>query len=83
MAVLGAIAQFERERIAERVRAGLGASESAGQASGPASRESRSCRNAGALRSWGRCGLGSVESTAARWITDGRGPSGQTLSIPT
>jgi DNA invertase Pin-like site-specific DNA recombinase len=75
MAVLGAIAQFERERIAERVKAGLARARAQGKRLGrprlrpaPAATAGLSVRAAAAQ--WGMS-----KSTAARWITDGRLPA--------
>src|SRR5688572_16494659 len=77
MAVLGAIAQFERERIAERVRAGLARAKAQEKRLGrprlqpaPAATGGLSVRQAAA--EWGVS-----KSTATRWIIEGRNPSGE------
>lgn len=82
MAVLGAIAEFERDRIAERVKAGLARAKAQGKRLGrprlqpaPAATAGLSVRQAAA--EWGVS-----KTTAARWITEGRKPAGQTLSVP-
>lgn len=77
MAVLGAIAQFERERIAERVRAGLAGARAQGKRLGrprvkpaPSATAGLSVRQAAAQ--WGVS-----KSTAARWISEGKTPAEQ------
>ena len=75
MAVLGAIAQFERERIAERVKAGLQRARAQGKRLGrprltplPAAQGGLSVRAAATI--WGVS-----KSTAARWLAEGRAPT--------
>jgi DNA invertase Pin-like site-specific DNA recombinase len=71
MAVLGAIAQFERERIAERVKAGLQRARAQGKRLGrprltPLPRSSPGLSVRDAARAWGVS-----KSTAARWLASG------------
>jgi DNA invertase Pin-like site-specific DNA recombinase len=72
MSTEGAIAQFERERIAERVKAGLARAKAQGKRMGrprlipaPAAMADLSVRQAAA--DWGVS-----KSTSARWIAEGR-----------
>lgn len=70
--VLSAISQFERDRIAERVRAGLARARTQGKRLGrprkaPAAIEIPGGTVRAAAREWGV-----APSTAARWITAGR-----------
>lgn len=75
MAVLGAIAQFERERIAERVRAGLARARSQGKRLGRPRRRA-SVANASGLSVREAATLWGVsKSTAARRLHQGRAPS--------
>jgi DNA invertase Pin-like site-specific DNA recombinase len=77
MHILGAIAEFERARIAERVKAGLQRARAQGTRLG----RPRRVRPAvvipgGSVREAGRA-WGVSKSTAARWINSGRGaPAG-------
>ena len=79
--ILAALAEFERARIAERVKAGLALARARGQRLGrprlsplpETLPDGLSVREAGAL--WGVS-----KSTAARWLATGRMPMGQTLS---
>ena len=69
MAVLGAIAEFERDRIAERVRAGLARAKAQGKRLGrprltPASADTGGLSVRQAAVQWGVS-----KSTAARWLT--------------
>jgi DNA invertase Pin-like site-specific DNA recombinase len=80
MHILGAIAEFERARIAERVKAGLQRARAQGKRLGrpriappPFAIPGGSVR--AAARAWGVS-----KSTAARWIAAGRMPMGQSLS---
>jgi DNA invertase Pin-like site-specific DNA recombinase len=78
MAVLGAIAQFERERIAERVRAGLQRARAHGKRLGrPRKVPATIAIPGGSVRDAARI-WGVSKSTAARWIASGR--MGQSLS---
>ena len=78
--ILGAIAEFERARIAERVQAGLARARASGKRLGrprtqkpPAGIPDRlTVRQA--AEAWGVS-----KSTAARWINSGKIPVGQTL----
>ena len=83
MAVLGAIAEFERERIRERVLAGLQRAKAQGQRLGRRRKtvlpeglpRGLTVRSAAAL--WNVS-----KSTAARWLSAGRLPVGQTPPEP-
>jgi DNA invertase Pin-like site-specific DNA recombinase len=79
--ILSAISQFERERVRERVMAGLQRARSQGTRLGRPRKVQTTIAIPGdsvraAARTWGVS-----KSTAARWIATGRSPSGQTLSI--
>ena len=81
MHILGAIAEFERERIRERVLAGLQRARTQGTRLGRPRKVPTMIAIPGdsvraAARTWGVS-----KSTAARWIATGRLPSGQTPSI--
>jgi DNA invertase Pin-like site-specific DNA recombinase len=74
MHILGAIAEFERARIAERVKAGLQRARAQGKRLGRPRKTRPAVTFAGgsvreAARRWGVS-----KSTAARWITSGRAP---------
>lgn len=78
LGILGSFAEFERERIRERVRAGLARARAQGKRLGrprrhpaPAAITGLSVRDAAAQ--WGVS-----KSTAARWMAEGRIPAGQT-----
>jgi len=79
MAVLGAIAEFERERIRERVLAGLQRAKAQGQRFGRRRKTAlpeglpRGLTVRSAAAQWGVS-----KSTAARWLASGRIPVGQT-----
>jgi len=79
LAVLGALSQFERERLRERTISGLRRARSQGKRLGrprvtpPAAPIGLTVREA--AQQWGVS-----KSTAARWITRGTGPMGQTAS---
>jgi len=60
--VLGAIAEFENARIAERVRAGLTASEGARETARTAQSEARQDRRAWRNGAFGGAGMGRVEN---------------------
>lgn len=80
MAVLGAIAQFERERIAERVRAGLARARAQGKRLGRPRRHAPATVAASGLSVRQAAELWGVsKSTAARRMAAGRVP-GQTLA---
>jgi DNA invertase Pin-like site-specific DNA recombinase len=64
--VLGAIAEFERERIRERVLAGVHRARAQGKKLG------RPCSSTSARAAAARWGVS--KSTAARWMTSGRRP---------
>src|SRR5580765_4134263 len=81
MHILGAIAEFERERIRERVLAGLQRARTQGTRLGRPRKVPTMIAIPGdsvraAARTWGVS-----KSTAARWIATGRLPRGQTPSI--
>jgi DNA invertase Pin-like site-specific DNA recombinase len=83
MHVLGAIAEFERARIAERVKAGLARARAQGKrlgrprASRPPVEMPKGLTVRQAAAAWGVS-----KSTAARWVASGRVPAsvGQTLA---
>ena len=82
MHILGAIAEFERERIRERVVAGLQRARQQGTRLGRPRKVPTTIAIPGdsvraAAQTWGVS-----KSTAARWIAAGRSPVGQTPSIP-
>ena len=81
MHILAALAQFERERIRERVLAGLQRARRQGTRLGRPRKVPTTVAIPGdsvraAARTWGVS-----KSTAARWIATGRSPLGQTPSI--
>ena len=77
--ILGAIAEFERGRIVERVKAGLARARAQGKTLGRPTKAAgirvpRGLTVRGAARAWGVS-----KSTAARWLNEGRTPGmGQT-----
>jgi DNA invertase Pin-like site-specific DNA recombinase len=72
MHILGAIAEFERGRIQERVRAGLARARGQGKRLGrPRKAPAQIVVPGGSVRAAARA-WGVSKSTAARWITDGR-----------
>jgi DNA invertase Pin-like site-specific DNA recombinase len=72
MHILGAIAEFERARIAERVRAGLQRARAQGKRLGrPRLRPERAEVPGGSVREAARV-WGVSKSTAARWIATGK-----------
>jgi len=74
MHILGAIAEFERARIAERVRAGLQRARAQGKRLGrPRKVASTIVVPGGSVRD-AASAWGVSKSTAARWITAGRSP---------
>jgi DNA invertase Pin-like site-specific DNA recombinase len=74
MHILGAIAEFERARIAERVKAGLQRARSQGKRLGrPRKAPAPIVIPGGSVRAAARVWAVS-KSTAARWITEGRLP---------
>ena len=80
MHILGAIAQFERDRIVERVRAGIARAKKQGKRLGrprrvPVAAPAAAWSVREAARQWGVS-----KSTAARWLTAGRIPVGQSSS---
>ena len=80
MHILAAIAEFERERIAERVKAGLQRARAQGKRLGPTTEGA-----AHDCRSWWLCarrraGVGRLEDDGRPVIAAGRAPSGQSLS---
>ena len=81
MHILGAIAEFERARIAERVKAGLQRARAQGKRLGrPRKAPLTIVVPGGSVREAARM-WGVSKSTAARWIAAGRLPtSGQSLS---
>jgi DNA invertase Pin-like site-specific DNA recombinase len=82
MHILGAIAEFERERIRERILAGLARARSQGKQLGrPRKAPATIVVPGGSVRDAARV-WGVSKSTAARWIATGRSPLGQTPSIP-
>jgi DNA invertase Pin-like site-specific DNA recombinase len=77
MHILGAIAEFERARIAERVKAGLHLARAQGKRLGrPRKVRATMVIPGGSVRAAARA-WGVSKSTAARWITEGRAPMGQ------
>ncbi len=75
MHILGAIAEFERERIRERVLAGLQRARTQGKRLGrPRGRPAAVAVPGGSVRAAARI-WGVSKSTAARWITAGRTPT--------
>jgi DNA invertase Pin-like site-specific DNA recombinase len=74
MHILGAIAEFERERIRERVLAGLQRARAQGRRLGrPRSQPALIAIPGGSVRAAARV-WGISKSTAARWISEGRTP---------
>jgi DNA invertase Pin-like site-specific DNA recombinase len=74
MHILGAIAEFERGRIVERVKAGLVRARTQGKRLGrPRSTPSKIVVPGGSVREAARV-WGVSKSTAARWISAGRSP---------
>src|SRR5262249_28077326 len=78
--ILSAISQFERDRVRERVMAGLQRARSQGTRLGRPRKAPTTIAIPGdsvraAARTWGVS-----KSTAARWIATGRSPLGQTPS---
>jgi len=72
MHILGAIAEFERERIRERVLAGLQRARAQGKRLGrPRNRPVKLVIPGGSVRAAARL-WGVSKTTAARWITEGR-----------
>jgi len=75
MHILGAIAEFERARIAERVRAGLRRAKAQGKRLGrPRKTKLMILFSGGSVRGAAR-EWGVSKSTAARWINAGRSPA--------
>jgi DNA invertase Pin-like site-specific DNA recombinase len=75
MHILGAIAEFERARIAERVKAGLQRARAAGKRLGrPRKLPSTIAVPGGSVRDAARI-WGVSKSTAARWISGGQVPA--------
>jgi DNA invertase Pin-like site-specific DNA recombinase len=75
MHILGAIAEFERARIAERVKAGLQRARSQGKRLGrPRNAPPSTVVPGGSVRAAARI-WGVSKSTAARWVTAGRLPT--------
>jgi putative DNA-invertase from lambdoid prophage Rac len=77
MHILGAIAEFERERIRERVLAGLQRARAQGKRLGrPRVRPATVIVPGGSVRRAAKV-WGVSKSTAARWISEGRSPLAQ------
>jgi DNA invertase Pin-like site-specific DNA recombinase len=75
MHILGAIAEFERARIAERVKAGLLRARAQGKQLGrPRQRPTTGPIPGGSVRTAAKI-WGVSKSTAARWISSGRAPA--------
>jgi DNA invertase Pin-like site-specific DNA recombinase len=75
MHILGAIAEFERARIAERVRAGLQRARAQGRRLGrPRKARAAIAIPGGSVRA-AAVAWGVSKSTAARWISNGRPPA--------
>lgn len=73
--ILGAIAEFERGRIQERVMAGLARAKAQGKRLGrPRTRPALNDVPGGTVRS-AAAAWGVSKTTAARWISDGRPPA--------
>jgi DNA invertase Pin-like site-specific DNA recombinase len=80
MHILGAIAEFERARIAERVKAGLQRAKAQGKRLGrPRKAPSATAIPGGSVRGAARV-WGVSKSTAARWIAAGKSPAEQPSS---
>jgi DNA invertase Pin-like site-specific DNA recombinase len=80
MHILGAIAEFERARIAERVKAGLQRARAQGKHLGrPRKAPAAIVVPGGSVRAAARF-WGVSKSTAARWIAASRAPMGQSSS---
>ena len=78
--ILGALAEFERGRIRERVMAGLQRARTQGKRLGrPRKARPTILVPGGSVREAARI-WGVSKSTAARWIADGKAPAGQSLS---
>ena len=81
MAVLGAIAQFERERIAERVKAGLARARAQGKRLGRPRLKPAPPATAGLSVRQAAAQWGVSKSTAARWMSEGRLPCAPAAGI--
>jgi putative DNA-invertase from lambdoid prophage Rac len=80
MHILGAIAEFERARIAERVKAGLQRARALGKKLGrPRKVPAPIVVPGGSVREAARV-WGVSKTTAAYWIAAGRAPSGSSSS---
>jgi DNA invertase Pin-like site-specific DNA recombinase len=80
MHILGAIAEFERDRIRERVLAGIRRARNEGKRLGrPRKAPPAIPIPGGSVREAARV-WGVSKSTAARWIADGKTPAGQSLA---
>jgi len=77
MHILGAIAEFERGRIQERVRAGLARARAQGKRLGRPRKSPATIAIPGGSVRAAAAAWGVSKSTAARWIDAGRVPSGQ------
>lgn len=74
MHILGAIAEFERSRIAERVKAGLQRARAQGKRLGRPRKHAASVPVPGGTVRSAASAWGVSRSTAARWIAAGRAP---------
>jgi DNA invertase Pin-like site-specific DNA recombinase len=75
MHILGAIAEFERARIAERVKTGLLRARAQGKRLGrPRQRPAADPIPGGSVRTAAKI-WGVSKSTTARWISSGRAPA--------
>lgn len=72
--ILGAIAEFERARIAERVKAGLTRARAQGKQLGRPRLKQAPAATAGLSVRQAAAAWGVSKSTAARWINEGRVP---------
>jgi DNA invertase Pin-like site-specific DNA recombinase len=81
MHILGAIAEFERARIAERVKAGLQRARAEGKHLGRPRKAPTSIAIPGGSVRAAAAAWGVSKSTAARWIAAGHVPAGQTFAV--
>jgi DNA invertase Pin-like site-specific DNA recombinase len=82
MHILGAIAEFERARIAERVQAGLQRARAQGKRLGrPRKVRLATASTGGSVREAART-WGVSKSTAARWINAGQSPTAPLAQAP-
>lgn len=81
MHILGAIAEFERARIAERVKAGLQRARAQGKRLGrPRKARASIAVPGGSVRAAAQA-WGVSKNTAARWISEGRVSAGESSPV--